>query len=252
MESNQGNKCGHNPNKPRLSPLLPIKTGKGGLPRILSLAAEKTKAWYDRPDLCPKLQTNKDRRTRSERREAILITIETLLKHLDLATLQIGCPTGHGFVDIDMKSIVKESGLNQRRCERAISQLKRAGFLKATQHRIKRAPGVYAALRAIRIFTRDFFIWLGLDRIFDKERAKAIARVGRKFARTIGDLFSRKPQPAKKMPQKPDKKQTEFRRTWTLELGKLIKEGIEIKEAQRHLNQLHGLPCDWSPGKPLP
>lgn len=252
MEKTQGNKCGHDPKAPRLIPVVPIKTGKGGLPRILSLAAEKTKAWYDQPDLFPKLQSRKGRRTRSERREAVIIIIETLLIRLDLATMQIGFPGPQGFVDIDMRTIVRESGLSQRRCERAIAQLKQAGFIKVKQPRIKRALGVYTALRAIRVITRDFFVWLGLDRILDKERARAMAKVSHKLVRTLGELFGGRAQPAPSRPKKPDKQQTEFRQAWSKELSKLIKTGVNIEEAQRQLNQLHGLLFDWSPGKPLP
>lgn len=76
MKKTSENRCNHNVACPRLTPLNSIKTGKGGLPRILSLAAEKTKAWYNQPDLRPKLQSKKNRRTRRERREAVII-IET-------------------------------------------------------------------------------------------------------------------------------------------------------------------------------
>jgi hypothetical protein len=48
-----GNRCGHDPKRPLLTPANPIRKGKGGLPRILSLAAELTKAWYDHPKTCP-------------------------------------------------------------------------------------------------------------------------------------------------------------------------------------------------------
>jgi hypothetical protein len=42
-----GNRCGHDPKRPNLSPAHSIRKGKGGLPRILSLAAERAKAWYN-------------------------------------------------------------------------------------------------------------------------------------------------------------------------------------------------------------
>ena len=47
-----GNRCGHDPKNPNLSPAKPIRKGKGGLPRILSLAAERAKAWYFHPKKC--------------------------------------------------------------------------------------------------------------------------------------------------------------------------------------------------------
>lgn len=147
----------------------------------MSLAAEKSKAWYNEPDRCPNLNSSTNRKTRTERREAIIIIIETLLKRLDLTTLRVGLPVQNGFLNIDMKTIVKESGLGQRRCERAIAQLKQAGFIKVKQSRIKRAPDVYTALRVIRIITLDFFTWLGLDRILNKERSKAMVKAGHKL-----------------------------------------------------------------------
>lgn len=80
----------HDPGRPKLTPDVPIRKGKGGLPRILSLAAERTKLWYDHPKKCPLLLTKGDRKIRSERREACLIVLETLLSHLALASLCLG------------------------------------------------------------------------------------------------------------------------------------------------------------------
>ena len=219
---------------------------------MLSLAAEKTKAWYDRPETCPELQSKASRKTRSERREAIIVVLEALLKHMDLATLQMGMPSKNGFIDLDMSTIVKESGLNQRRCERAIAQLKVAGFINVRQPRVKRSPGVYAALRAIRVFTKEFFIWLGLDGILYKEKTKAMARSGRKFAVSIKQLYGRTIAPTLARPLKPDRRQSEFRHKWTQELIGKLKQGMEMKEAQKELNLVHRLPLDWSPGKSLP
>lgn len=76
-----GNRCGHDPKPPKLSPAKPIRKGKGGLPRILSLAVERAKAWYYHPKKCNLLQSHPHRKTRSERREACQIVIETILSH---------------------------------------------------------------------------------------------------------------------------------------------------------------------------
>lgn len=136
-----GNRCGHDPKNPNLSPAKPIRKGKGGLPRILSLAAERAKAWYYHPKKCKLLQSHPHRKTRSERREACQIVIETILSHLDLASLCLGTPTlENGFIDIDMRTIVRDSGIGQRRCERAIALLKEAGYEGAAAPRHQR-PG---------------------------------------------------------------------------------------------------------------
>ena len=224
---NDGNRCGHNSKSPRLEPLVPIRKGKGGLPRILSLAAEKSKAWYDEPDKCLKLNSRPNRKLRSERREAIIIIIETLLKRLDVASLRIGIPVQSGFLDIDMKTIVRESGLNQRRCERAISHLKQAGFLKVSQKHIKQASGKYVALRAVRIFTQDFFVWLGLDKILATERAKALGRKMRQAAKVVGSMI-KQALPIKRQPRAPDKKTIEIKTAWSKALGTLIRHGTDI------------------------
>ena len=132
----KGNRCGHKPNGPTLASLHPIKKGVGGLPRILSLAAERAKDWYAHPKKCPPLQIHPHRKTHSERREVCQIIIETILSHLDLASLCLGSPTlDAGFIDIDMRTIIRDSGMGQRRCERAIALLKRAGFMKVEQPR---------------------------------------------------------------------------------------------------------------------
>jgi hypothetical protein len=47
-----GNRCGHDPKNPNLSSVKPIRKGKGGLPRIIPLAAEWAKVWYYHPKKC--------------------------------------------------------------------------------------------------------------------------------------------------------------------------------------------------------
>lgn len=176
-----GNRCGHDPKRPILSPAHPIRKGKGGLPRILSLATERAKAWYFHPKKCPPLQAHPDRLTRSERREACQIVLETILSHLDLASMCMGTPTAaSGFIDIDMRTIVRDSGIGQRRCERAIALFKEAGFMKVTQPRTQNDERMYFGCRAIRMVTGSLFEWLGLGPMLHRERARASERLRRK------------------------------------------------------------------------
>jgi hypothetical protein len=107
MTTAAGNRCGHRPNQPSLTPACPIRKGQGGLPRILSLAAERAKIWYRHPQKCHVLNKG-NRQTRSERREAYQVIVETMLSVLDLASLCLGTPTlDNGFVDVDMKAMKK-------------------------------------------------------------------------------------------------------------------------------------------------
>ena len=142
IQPKSGNRCGHDPQNPNLSPPNPIRKGEGAPPRILSLAAERAKEWFWNPQKCPLLETNDDRQTRSERREAIQVVLEFLLSRLDLVTLCVGTPTlNHGFIDLGMNSIVEGTGLGQRRCERAIGDLKEAGFMEVNQPRHRHEDG---------------------------------------------------------------------------------------------------------------
>ena len=254
------NRCHHDPHNPRLSPPEPIRKGTGGLPRILSLAAEKAKEWFFHPDKCPPLQSNPARQTRSERREACQVVLEALLSRLDLPSLCVGAPTpAVGFVDVDMKTIVKITGLGQRRCERAISQLKQAGFITVNQPRRKNEEGKYVGLRAVRVITKEFFEWLGLGPMLAKERARAAAALKKKAraaGKALGDLLKRagKVISNRKVDDrpKPTPLDLEITRAWNRQIGEYFRQGMATKEAQRLVNEKFGFPISWSPGQGAP
>ena len=252
-----GNRCGHDPANPKLSPPEPIKKGPGAPPRILSLAAEKVKEWFFNPGICPLLQSRPNRQVRSERREACLVVLEFLLSRLDLASLCVGAPTlNNGFIDLGMKTIVKGTDLSQRRCERAIGQLKKAGFMEVKQPRIKTKDGKYQGLRAIRVITARFFAWLGLGAMLARERARATKALRdrvRKFVLSLSDLMRRvvpkffhsaRPE----NPTAPRK----VRHIWNNLFVQAIRDGTDFKEAQGQINAKLGYPPDWSPGRGLP
>ena len=260
MERPNGNKCGHDPRSPRLSPLTPIRKGKGGLPRILSLASERAKVWYYYPRKCKLLQAKPHRKTRSERREACQVVIETILSHLDLASLCLGTPTlENGFIDIDMQTIVRDSGMSQRRCERAIALLKEAGFMKVKQPRTVNDQGDYVGLRAIRVVTTLFFEFLNLGPMLQRERARASSRLQRKAMkahRKVSDLmrrvttglrnsFSFKPQRSRAEQERCD----EETRRWNMTCAKYMLADLEPDECRHRTNAELGLPTDYSPGR---
>ncbi|EFL51509.1 hypothetical protein DesfrDRAFT_1670 [Solidesulfovibrio fructosivorans JJ]] len=157
------------------------------MPRILSLAAERTKFWYDHPKKCPLLLTKDNRKIRSERREACLVVLETLLSHLDLASLCLGVPTlANGFIDIDMKIIVRDSGLGQRRCERAIRQIKEAGFSTSSTWKLTRksssGPSLAKSIDRSQALSPNSFKQFGMGaRANENNQA-----VGRCFRESVG------------------------------------------------------------------
>ena len=195
-----GNRCGHDPARPRLKPVRSIRKGAGGLPRLLSLAAERAKEWYRHPQKCHALNKG-NRQTRSERREAYQIIIETMLSFLDLASLCLGTPTlDNGFVDVDMKALVDASGMSQRRCERAIADLKEAGLMEVKQPRKINEHGDYIGLRAIRVIREAFFEFLNLGPMLQRERARATEALRRRAMRAnrkLADMMRRATQALK-------------------------------------------------------
>lgn len=255
MPSPSGNRCGHNPYSPRLNAAVSIPKGKGGFPRILSLAAERAKAWYFHPKKCPPLQIHSGRQIRSERREACQIVLESILRHLDLASMCLGTPTlANGFIDIDIKTISHDAGIGQRRCERAIALLKRAGFMRVQQPRRQNEEGSYFGCQAIRIVTETLFEWLGLGPMLQRERARASERLRRraqKANRRLSDSMRRAVQGIKKasfIPHpSPDKEQRTL--AWNRSWGQLVLEGLEPHEAQRRTNESLGYPQGYSPGQ---
>jgi len=76
-----GNFCGHDPRNPRFTLTRPAKTGKGGIPPILTELAARLEHYYAHPrQLIPSLDlaNGSARRQRSERREACVLTAKAL------------------------------------------------------------------------------------------------------------------------------------------------------------------------------
>jgi len=258
LSATTGNRCGHCPERPTLTPVRPIKKGQDGLPRILSLAAERAKAWYRHPQKCHALNKG-NRQTRSERREAYQIIIETMLSFLDLASLCLGMPTlDNGFVDVDMKTLVKASGMSQRRCERAIADLKEAGLVEVKQPRKINEHGDYVGLRAIRVMREAFFEFLDLAPMLQRERTRATEALRRKAMRVnrkLSDMMRRATQCFKSANRRCSYSRQEQERRiadarqWNLACAKYIQAELPGDELRRRVNAELGLALDYSPGR---
>ena len=121
-----------------------------------------------------------------------------MLSFLDLASLCLGTPTlDNGFVDMDMKTLMEASGMSQRRCERAIADLKEAGLVEVKQPRRINEHGEYIGLRAIRVIREAFFEFLDLGPMLRRERVRATEALRRKAMRAtrkLADLMRRAPK----------------------------------------------------------
>jgi DNA-binding transcriptional ArsR family regulator len=223
----------------------------------LSLAAERVKAWYDHPQKC-RVLCKGNRQTRSERREAYQIIIEAMLSMLDLASLCLGTPTlDNGFVDVPMKRIVEATGMSQRRCERAIADLKEAGLMEVRQPRRINEQGKYVGLRAVRVIRAAFFEFLNLGPMLEQERARATERLRRraqKANRKLTDMMRRACHGLKRAFSRtePSRREQQARmetsRRWNLACGKLMLAGVPVSELRQRVNAELGLPPDFSPG----
>ncbi len=173
-----GNFCGHNPSSPQKDILKPIKTGKGGLPRVLSLAKERLAEYFSRPALFPTLNgaNQSSRQQRSERRESCILVLEGLLKFCDVVSLRVGIPTKDGWKNITVDFLVSHIGLTKRRVERALKDLKTSGILRVKQPRTTNGEGQIRGLPALRVLSSHFFAALGLGTILKMEQKKAKKR----------------------------------------------------------------------------
>ena len=86
-----GNFCGHDPLQPRIELIKPARMGKGGHPPLILAAMARLKDFYHNPTLLlPALNAanGSNRQMRSERHEACVSLGQSLLKHMDQATLR--------------------------------------------------------------------------------------------------------------------------------------------------------------------
>ena len=175
-----GNFCGHSPLTPNFTLEKPISKGPGGVPRVLTLCAERITGYYFRPrKVLPSLDlaNGSDRQQRSERRESCLRTLAALLKFTDVASLRVGIPSRSGFINLDFKVIAKHSGMSLKRVERAIKDLKAAGLLTVAQPRQLQPDGTWRGLAAVKAVSKHLFAAFGLTRMLEIERKKASKRL---------------------------------------------------------------------------
>mgnify|MGYP000136659613 FL=1 len=178
-----GNFCGHDPQNPRLTLEKPPKTGKGGIPFVLTRLMALLKSYYDNPrQIIPSLDlaNGSERQQRSERREACLLLLMALLKYTDLASLRVGIPTQDGFLSLTVDYIGKQTGMAPKRVERALGDLKAAGLVTIAQPRKRLPDGSWKGLAAVKAISRHLFSLFGLGGMLKRERDKASKRLAKK------------------------------------------------------------------------
>lgn len=172
-----GNRCGHQPDVPRY---FAPPTEHAERPKILVSAVEAIKKFYAAPDkIFPALNAanGSDRQQRSERREAEAALLQCILHYTDLVTLRVGIPQADGsMMGLTMPYLAEKSGLGERRTERAIADLKKAGLIKVFPVCKKISEAAYKGAAAIRTLSELVFTVLGLGGWLKKERKRASQR----------------------------------------------------------------------------
>ncbi len=172
-----GNRCGHQPDSPRW---FDPPASHRQRPRILLKLAEKVRGYYQQPAATiPSLNlaNGSERQQRSERREACIQLLEAMIHYLDLVTLRVGFPRSDGsFQNLTLEFLAHISRLGERRAERAVADLVKAGIISIKHRYEKQEDGNYRGLAAVRSVSQDLFVCLGLGAWLRHERNKAKAR----------------------------------------------------------------------------
>lgn len=176
-----GNRCGHNPEKPRW--FAPPDT-HAARPGVLRRLIESIRDYYTAPDtFLPLLNAcnGSDRQQRSERREACLSVLGCILHYTELASLRVGIPQADGsMAGLTMERIAELTQLGLRRAERAIHDLVQAGLVTVHPFCQKLDDATYKGYAAIRTVTQHLFKVFGLDKWLLHERRKAAERLKKK------------------------------------------------------------------------
>lgn len=183
-----GNFCGHKPDAPRLELVRP--TTNKQRPKIIGELQARVRQYFRSPRYIPSLNSSNGskRQQRSERREACLLLLNAILEYTDLASLRCGVPTSTGFISLTLDYLVKYTGLNMRRAERALADLKRANLLTVSQPRQLLEDGSWRGLAAVKAVSALLFTTFGLHERLKHERDRAAKRLAKKAAKAGGSL----------------------------------------------------------------
>jgi hypothetical protein len=172
-----GNRCGHDPARPRC--FSPPERHQDR-PRVLRKLEEKLRAYFESPrKTIPTLDlaNGKDRRQRSERREACVALLGCMIHYLDLVTLRVGIPAIGGFKGLTMACLAGQAGVGLRRAERAMADLVKAGLVKVYPLCERKDDLTFKGYAAIRTIPATLFALFGLGRWLIREREKASKRL---------------------------------------------------------------------------
>ena len=159
-----GNRCGHDPEQLREYHRPPHHKPR---PSILEQAIQNAAHYYNAPKkFLKKLGAlhPKNRRKRSERREAITSVLQVILHYIELISFKVGMNTTTSeVISLDIHFIADKAGTTPIRARRAIKDLVKAGYIKLSRQWTRKNDGSFVGLPSIREVTLEFFHDLGID-----------------------------------------------------------------------------------------
>lgn len=131
MTTAAGNRCGHDPRRPRLSLLKHDDETRGKpFPWIIKQALTRLEWLYRDRELFPEL----GRRKRSERIEAMVLVMKACFRNMDILTMRCGRLRADGtFAGISMETIAGWAQIAVQRAYRAFWDCRDAGFITSAQ-----------------------------------------------------------------------------------------------------------------------
>lgn len=176
-EARTGNRCGHNPQRPRLCDLS--RRGKGGHPPIIGVISSLlTRSYADRTLLSTWHRLNPSgRRRRSERREVMTSLAQYLFAQwFQVETRRCATPGGFFLQVPDIAHLARRIArsdewggqrLSVGRITAVFSEWEKSGYITSHQQREQKPSGEWVAAPAIRTFTKKFFVELGGQRLWN-------------------------------------------------------------------------------------
>lgn len=163
-----GNRCGHDPRRPRLELQIVGTRGKP-FPHLIGRLLERLDGLYFDRALFPELGARK----RSERIEAMVLVIKAIARTTDRLSLRSGRRNADGtMTGIPMHTIATWARLAEQRAFRALWDLRDAGFVDLYQPVEQRADGSWRGLAGIRRLTKKLFERVGLGQRLRRERSE--------------------------------------------------------------------------------
>lgn len=186
----EGNRCGHDPRRPRFSDSS--RRGRGGHPPIIGLITSLLAQSYADPNILHSWheQNPSGRARRSEKREAMTSLAQYLFPHwFQLETRRCAVPGGYFLQVPDIAHLARRISesvewhgfrLSPGRVSAIFSEWQRAGYITSHQQREQLPNGEWRAAPAIRTFTKRFFSELGGQRLWNavkKAGAKKLEKI---------------------------------------------------------------------------